>query len=283
MHMNQLFKTSVLVILTIFIAMPSCWAGSDSLLVNKRGIPILPTAKDWSIGINANPFFTYLGNMFNGNNANSSPQIQFLNNDFVLTGKYFLSTQTAIRAKLRLGYNWTSTRDLIDTNTTGFGGPIYIEDITYQKQTNISFGAGIEKRKGWNRLQGYYGGELLFSYFSNNSETDYEVPLGEGFTNAGLPRVIEQKMGNKLGFTIRGFIGVEYFVAPKISIGGELGWGLGYSFAGYGETVTERWGLQTNTSTEPSVLIETQKTPKSVNFGMDTDNSGGNIQLNFYF
>ncbi|MCB0380481.1 MAG: hypothetical protein KDD24_04440 [Flavobacteriales bacterium] len=39
-------------------------------LTSKKGEAYLPEAGDWAIGIDANPFLNYAGNLFNGNTGN---------------------------------------------------------------------------------------------------------------------------------------------------------------------------------------------------------------------
>ena len=57
--------------------------------------------------------------------------------------------------------------------------------------------------------------------------------------NAEGERVVSQQGGNYNGVGLRGFIGVEYYIAPKICFGTEFGWGLMYGATGEMTTVTE--------------------------------------------
>ena len=71
---------------------------------------------------------------------------------------------------------------------------------------------------------------------------------------------------------VRGFIGAEYFIFPKMAVGAEFGWGLGMSSTGEGSTKTENWdavGLAAKTTTS--------KTGKSGSFGLDTDVNGAQM------
>jgi hypothetical protein len=49
-----------------------------------------------------------------------------------------------------------------------------------------------------------------------------------GYQQVDAARALKRKTNGRIGVGVRAFIGVEYFVAPKVSIGGEFGWGVGY-------------------------------------------------------
>lgn len=115
--------------------------------------------------------------------------------------------------------------------------PAFTEDWQKTNTQQIVIAAGYEKRQGKSRVQGIYGGEVIFG-LSGSSQTyqygnpisqDFNAPITNNFGNnilagnstAATSRKVEE------GFVgARGFIGVEYFVGPKISIGAEFG----YSF-----------------------------------------------------
>lgn len=92
-----------------------------------------------------------------------------------------------------------------------------------------------------------------------------------------LTRTLEVKNGFGFGITVRAFVGVEYFIAPKMSIGAEYGYALGFNTRGYGETTTE--SLEPTGTTSTTVDTGT----KATGFGLDTDASGFNIKFNFHF
>ena len=104
----------------------------------------------------------------------------------------------------------------------------------------------------------------------------------------GAARVTERKNGTFITFGVRAFIGVEYFILPKISLGGEFGWGLGFRTGGKTTTTYESVG-NTNAG-NPSVVGSTDiETPGSGVFRLDTDNfnsmygPSGSLRLNFHF
>src|SRR5690606_29560763 len=145
-------------------------------------------------------------------------------------------------------------------------------------------------RRGFGRLQGYYGAELGFNLMSNGAKYEYgnaltastsavdvnvsgadalgngsNVVAGGDIDGTGAAndyRVTEMKSG--LGFMIglRGFIGAEYFVMPRLSIGGEFGWGLVFSSQGASSTTYETEGT-TATGTVEQIETRTMEGSKS--------------------
>lgn len=242
-----------LLILAMFIG--GAVSAQDNM-TSKKGTPILPEAGEWSIGIGANSTLQYFGNLMNGNN--NAPSFDWQGTQNVIRGKMMKDANTAYRAGLRLRYGSDKT-----TNAAPNVGDLKETKISGM---NIDLSAGIEKRRGKGRVQGIYGGEAGINLGSGKTTKTYNG-------NAGAGQELENKNGSTFGFNLRGFIGVEYFFAPKMSVGGEFGWGLDISSTGEGE-VTFADGIGGSTST---------KTGKTSSFGFDTDNASGSIILNFYF
>jgi hypothetical protein len=256
-------------------------------VTNEAGYVVTPEAGDWAIGFNASPLFNYVGNAFNGTMGNTMGTA-FVNGNNAIYGKMFKDENTAYRASVRIMYGSGSQVNLQDTNTIDVA-PDYIENKVTQSVAAIFLGAGIEKRRGHNKLQGYYGGEALITLGGTTPNMKYAYGLDmtketvETQGVVGTSRTLTSKAGSTFGFGVRGFIGAEYFFAPKISVAAEYGWGLSLSSTGAGETVTENWGLATATATENSRYEVTSSTGKSGSFGIDTDNIGGAIRLMFHF
>jgi hypothetical protein len=237
---------------------------------SKKGTPILPAAGDWSIGVNANSILEYFGNLMNG--ANNAPTFDFTNSDQVITGRMMKTADLAYRAKIRVGLGSTKSSTLVPKN--GSTTNETVEDVTKVSSTNIGLGGGIQKYRGQGRLKGIYGAEAMIMLGGGKTTYEYGNALTDAFP--GGPRPTENKSGSTFGFQLRGFIGAEYFFAPKMSVGGEFGWGLDFGSTGEGEITSEvNVGAGTTTSTA--------KTGKSSSFGIDTDNASGAINLNFYF
>ncbi len=272
-------------------------------LKSKTGVPILPEAGDYAIGIDATPIFNFFGNFvkINSGAAFADPAAWNFENtsgatNNAIIGKYFTDAETAYRVTFRLGKTSVTTKNyVIQDGQTTPDPNIVVEDKQKVSSHNYIIGAGLEKHRGKGRLVGIYGAEFQFMMTGGKTKTEYgnaisstnTTPTTTDFTTltaGALPnntqRNTEVKTGSGLGFGIRGFVGVEYFFAPKISVGGEFGWGLGFTKVGEGETTGEMWDTSTAT---PTLKVSTSKTAGSGTSTIDTDNLGGCINLIFHF
>lgn len=245
--------------------------------------------------------------------GNVAPTFGWLNGNQTITGKYFKDASMAYRASLRIGFNSDKTRNMVidraiaaAASPTANGYPAAVamkENVWKHSNTIIGLSGGIEKRKGKTRLQGFYGGEVgiyvnmhkdKFEYGNSLAATTSPTtnvnvdPVADNFAgsgNIGTPaiggligsaRATEIKHGTVFSFGVRGFIGAEYFVLPKMSIGGEFGWGLGLSSTGKTTTTWESVGDNGNpTNTTNTVGTTTIEGSKNGGFSLDTDNSTG--------
>ncbi len=207
-----------------------------------------------------------------------------------------------------------------------------VEDKATHSSSFIGIGVGMEKRKGKTRLQGFYGADVFVWFSSSKDKfkygnsltqqvvggtTDPDVDptntsyntnwnavapatfgssnLGAGITNVtgvtGYRKTLE-KPGGQFGLGVRAFIGVEYFVMPKISIGGEFGWGVGLAMNLKSKTVYEAEGNDAGGNEQKSDITVTAK--RGMEFILDTDanaaasasynlNPNATIRLNFHF
>jgi hypothetical protein len=260
-------------------------------VTNDKGFVVTPEAGDWAIGFNANPLFSYVGNAFNGSTGNTfNSQFLNYNSTKAIYGKMFKDENTAYRAQVRILAASGSQEVLTDTTSVGQSNPVYITDVVKQSGFGLVLGAGIEKRRGHNRLQGYYGGEFLITFGGTTANTKYEYSAELDTTNmnngsAVNNRPLSMKAGSTFGVGVRGFIGAEYFFAPKISVAAEYGWGISWRTTSGSETVTEVYGVE-DPSTPGATATTHQVTTmggKSSGLNIDTDNVGGAIRLMFHF
>lgn len=284
-------------------------------LTSKEGEPILPQAKDWSFGIDATRFI-------------KNASFDFVSTAQAVSLKYFKDPKTAYRIGIRVGLNNWTTKAMVDdrvaasSTVSAYPAAVVMKENVWKKSsTAVGLTFGIEKRRGVSRLQGIYGveGSLYISsskdkftygnalnastspqfgvdtkndamsspYFGNANNID-TIPKIQGVQ--GAARVLERKNGVALSLGVRAFIGAEYFVLPKMSLGGEFGWGFGVSSTGRSETKLESIG-QSNVSggSGASVKGTTIDGGASNHVGLDTDNSnilGGlsaTLRLNVYF
>jgi len=244
----------ILISLTMVFGIIAMVNGQE--LTSKKGFTILPEAGDYVIGFNAVPVVDFFLNaadiMTNAGTTSQHPGYVTGFNQ-VLVGKYFLEDTKAIRGKLAINTASAKTSTYFDNPDDVFNGvaePGELEDISKIGTTDIILGGGMEFRRGHNRVQGFYGGELLLGFASNSVHNTWGVEINNtsitnGYTNGNgsalSGRVLENKSGMDITFGLRGFAGIEYFFAPKISIAAEFGWGFGMSTNARGSVTTEDW------------------------------------------
>jgi outer membrane protein W len=134
------------------------------------------------------------------------------NNAGMLRGRYFVKNNLAIRAGLNLS---------IDNEKLNFNGPNGATGTISTTATTFAINAGIEKHfRGTARLSPYVGGDIIYGLTSNTINEDnarggsYEANYTNKTTNTDV----------SLG--IRGVVGADYYIAPKLYLGGEVGLGL---------------------------------------------------------
>ncbi|AEA42336.1 hypothetical protein [Fluviicola taffensis] len=269
----------------------------DEPIKNKKGQVILPEAGDFGLGFNAVPVLTYIGNAFNGNLDNTSMgQNKFASmfGQNVIFGKYFLSPKNAIRIDFRFGLHSRTFKSDVFNDLANSPDSLVVDKAKLLNQ-NYTLGAGYEWRLGKGRLQGVVGGSVFYT-FASSTRGKYEygnayadglaAPTSTTWDNFGNilgsaptgERITKMKGGNTWGVGARVFAGVEYFVAPKISIGAEFGWSLGYSQTGSSKNSFESWDAVNS-------VLSTRERSVSGNsrFDVDTDNFGGALYLMFHF
>ncbi|MGV3631706.1 MAG: hypothetical protein ACO1O6_10885 [Bacteroidota bacterium] len=287
-------------------------------LTSKKGENYMPEQGDWALGINAAPFLNYFGNFIGGNGLNVAPTWDWNNNNMMITGKYFVEEKMAYRGGLRLGFGSTTTKMEVSDRATSTI-PVYPALTPTKENTmkdggmDIGLSGGLEWRKGNTRLQGYYGAELGIWVSSNKQTYEYGNALnpdvneparvvadaednfdsnGNGIADDnfvmdsyGNPARVTSSKTSMFGLGLRGFIGAEYFIIPKLSVGGEFGWGLGFMSMG-GSTEIESIG---NNGSSDIAGKQTMDASKSSMFGVDTDinnavfGRAGQLKITFHF
>lgn len=260
-------------------------------LTSKKGEAYLPEAGDWALGFDAKPFINYAGNLFNGNTGNGiGAGATWFAPNAAIYGKMFKDEKTAYRAMLRLGFGSTTVGTVVDLYTN----PSDLDTKEYTNETSTSYnqiilGGGIEKRRGNTRIQGIYGGQLFIGFGGGSTENTYGLALSDSsvLANSGNPafpssRTTKVENGSTFMLGIQGFIGVEWFFAPKVSLGAEYAWGLSMSSTGEGKSTTETWGIAPGATTT-SLITKTSTTGKSSAFGLDNSVSGASVSINFHF
>lgn len=260
-------------------------------LTSEKGESYLPEAGDWAISIDATPILGYVQGIFGSEGTGSGGSWSFLNGNNVITGKYFATDEMAYRGGINIGFGST-TSNAYTLKTGTLTGEV-VTDTRKVSGSNIMLTGGMEWRKGSTRLQGFYGAELGIGFGGgNNTEYTYgniyDVPGGVATqTHAvdGSTDIVSVNNKGGLIFGLRGFIGAEYFVLPKLAVGGEFGWGLGVVTTGEG-TVTS---TQLNAAADGTEEVTNETFAKGSSFGLGTDNSNpffgpaGSLKITFHF
>lgn len=261
-------KKFIVTLAVLFLFAPFLKAQDDDFdddmggdLTSKYGESFLPEWGDIALGVNAVPLF----NMLKFNDVNATPSFSFLDGNNNIYGKYMIDENRAIRGRFRFGYGSTTGKTLV---TDLDDATKQVENSTIAKYTAFGLGVGYEMSRGHGRVQGYYGGELLFLY--NKTSTAYEY--GNSLANMGT-QLTEVNPGGTMSFGANAFIGVEVFIFPKLSIGGEFTWGVAFNSTGEGTTLTKVDGASDVTT----------KTAGSSGLSFDTGNAGGAVIVLFYF
>ncbi|NOQ27113.1 MAG: hypothetical protein GQ564_17270 [Bacteroidales bacterium] len=263
------FLLLILFILTI----PSLRAqdSTNYQTYNKKGIAMLPEKGDWVIGIDATPFIDYIGNIaLISDQPNDAPEFAFTaQRPGQLFGKYYLKDNKALRLGLRLGVTLKTDKD---------GNPSDSDEIDILKENSLNIGitVGVEKHRSIRgRLRGFYGYELGINKTPYSGSDYYGIQFVTGkveFEEASVTLVSNNYVesgGNTIGIFARGIVGIEYFIAPNISLSGEFGLGIGY------ESTSER---KFNPDTGPPVVFDSGSTEFSV-----ANTASGALVLFFHF
>ena len=255
---------------------------------------LLPVQGDFGISVDAAPFFKYIGNMFNGSQDNPAPYFGNKNNyELTIRGVYFLQDDASIRAALSLNigneiFKGTVADDYALTQP-GYNGQTVI-DVKESDFANVDLKVGYGFHRGYGRLQASYGPQIGINFsgtrasytYANSIQEANQTPSTYNFVGniVGFgERKLEEKSGNTFGASVGAFAGVEYFIAPKLSIGGEIGLGVNVFNTWQGETTTEKWDTSQGNAVENSTRSLYGKTG---GVALRTITNGG-IFLSFYF
>jgi hypothetical protein len=308
-------KRKVLFVASLFLATATF---AQDGLTSKKGEAYLPEAGDWSIGFDASALTSFVGNMANAGNNNAGLTAPMMDNvGQEIRFKMFKDEKTAYRLRARIGMSSSST-DVYDMYNPDALNTTADEEFTTNTKTssglNLVLGAGLEKRRGNTRIQGYYGGEVFFGLLGGTKTTtstgsvlsdDFNLNTTDPLTNVVTygERQTEDVQAGKFTLGLQGFIGVEWFFAPKVSLGAEYTWGLAMNSFSETSTTVEFWGRSAEqiaadlaadaaaatagnpnpANTADALQSRTDKGQKNGDFSLDTGNHNAMINLNFHF
>ena len=236
-------------------------------MTSKNGHEILPQAGDYCLSMDAVPLLNMAMNAVNvmSDSGNNGAHPNYVSGfEQTIVGKMYDSATEVTRVKIGIAHYSSTIREFSDTYDDDGNVNGESEDVSKASETDVLLGYGKEMRRGHNRLQGYYGYEGLLSLGLGGSSNTYGSDLADGES-----RQLSSSDGLSLGIGARGFLGAEYFFAPKMSIGAEFGWGLGIMTEGRGssETETNAGGDITTTENDGS--------ESASEWGFEVDNGSG--------
>ena len=266
----------------------------------------LPEKGEWAIGIDLKPVLNYVGNIFNGNTYNTinylggeavSNNLDGWNNNIApsasIMGKYMLNDKFAIRANVGLLLKSNSNNIYVQDDKNAVLDPLNetkLIDNQKMQKNGMSLMLGAEYRKGSKRVQGVFGFGALIGFQNTITDFNYANQITSinqtPSTNLDAPsaaiggyRVTKVKGASDVFYGAPGSAGIEWFVAPKISLGAEVNLCIYGISSGQQYQESEGW----NTSTQ---IVETRydlSSPGNTAFRFGTENIGGSLYMSFYF
>lgn len=268
-----------------------------------------PQQGEWAVGFTLNPILNFVGNMFNGtagqifDSKSLGGQPLFANADpayplISIMGKYMVRDNVAIRANIGLLLNINNQNFYIRDDKAVLLDPLSIEKVIDKAHGETYGGSvffGAEYRVGKKRIQGVFGGGLNYAFSIYQAKYTYGNAISEAnqvpTIGAGMPaftqpisfmpnaRTISQLSSGTHTVGLVGNIGVECFVAPKISLGLEANLAILYRIELPSYKQLEGYNLITK-----EVQTYTDIAGQSASgFIFGTQNIGANIFMNFYF
>lgn len=304
-------KYKITALLLVFACLcGSVMAQEENMTEKKKRKKVeLPQAGDFGLGIDVIPMFSYIGNFFNGttnnkfNSFGGEPVIGFkepINSPTVsIMGKYMITENWAARANVGMLFTHKSDRSYSIDDAALVENPLSqakVIDEAITNNTGASFSVGAEYRRGYRRIQGFVGGNLIYAF----SKYDKHYTYGNALTNVNqMPSRIEaaEKVQNAPSYWTQAYlldyyndgsaqyvgigahIGVEIFLASHFSLGGEVSINAIWQWGPEVYQKSEGFNMLTNSVEEYTELIS----PGSRNFSFGTENLGGKLYLMFYF
>jgi len=274
-------------------------AQSNEQIQNKNGKDIMPVKGEYAVGLGVgmSSVTGWIGSMFGYTGYNNVSQTYINNPAFgsstSVFGKYMVSDNNAIRVSLsNSGQDFTNRFEVYDDRANH---PDSVVIDAFRENSSATFvSAGYEWRRGKSRLRGVYGGEAILSWQNFHRHYNYGNQLGAsnltptssiGYWNNDYGRIVEERFGATFGAGVRGFVGVEYYVAPKICIGTEFGWRAMLSQTGKSKFTYEEYDafIDNGDGTFGAIRTHTEETLGSRTLSTGLDNFNTQLYFHFYF
>lgn len=263
----------------------------------------LPKQGDMAFGINMKPVLKYAGNIFNGNTDNrvdyigGEPVTENISDfdsdilpDVSIMGKYMLTDNWGLRANIGIMCGLDTDRSYVQDDKSAMLNPFDETKLIDTRKTSsngMSVMLGSEYRKGNNRIQGVFGMGILLGFYNKTVSYDYANKVTSLNNNPSSAwndfydgyRVTKKSSENNLFFGLTGSAGIEWFVAPKVSLGAEVNLSLYYINGGQTYTKSEGYNSVTQSFEECTDL----SSPGNNKLRFATENLGGSLYMAFYF
>lgn len=261
---------------------------------NKKGVNIMPEAGEYAVGFNASNIINNVLANFGDNNGSFGAQSLFTDGASIM-GKKMITDSKAWRVSFTTFSQ--NNRDRFEVqDDIGLDPDSVTYDARTIKSNNYTIALGQEFRRGKGRFRALYGGNVVAGI--SHGRWDYEygnamsasntIPttstgLGTVYNNggAGNERLIMRDLGRTINFGLRGFIGAEYFFAPKACIGGEFGLSANKSWTRDAVDKYEFFDVTNNEVVEKEDLAN--KSFGSRNFNVSVDDFNSWLYLMIYF
>lgn len=262
----------------------------------------LPEQGEFSVGVDLVPLIKTIGGAYN----NTTSEVPVGGTPFMyeemgiapnisINGKYMFTDKWGIKVNLGVVLRDNHIRSYVRDDYKTYLDPNSNAQVIDDAHTTKSGGTlqvGAEYRVGSNRVQGVFGAGILAGFYTGKTSYTYGNAVTEfnrtpsnafGYT-VEAPfadyRITEAKHNGANG-ALGAYVsaGLEWFVAPKISLGAEVDLNFYATFAGKGFVKSEGYNTAYRTTETRTDLV----TPGNYSFNFGTQNIGGALYMNFYF
>lgn len=249
----------------------------------------LPKAGDLGLSVSANPL------------SQIATGVSYTQPLVSIAGKYMVSDKSALFLNVGWIYNYNHNNYYADDDAALYLDPFSrakVIDTREDQITGLNVSFGGERRIGKGKVQGVFGGGIMyaFSYYdirysygnaitSINQQPSISDDLYSNIDYPDVPGVSYQRYLSEFNTTpthyigLTGYAGVEWFVAPKVSVGAKLYLTAAYRFSSGDYYTAEGYNYLTGQVEEWTELLS----PSSHGFRFNRDNVGMDISFNFYF
>lgn len=204
-QINDMKKSTLILSLLLLVVTAFAQNTNQSKKISDN---YFPKKGDWGTSIVVNGLIDNINLASNKNEYGSN----------ILFARHYLKEDLV----LRMGFGLTINSE---TKTTADSvGNTLVEVENSKSNYLLNFSGGLEKHLAQsNRLDPYLFGQLDLTFIGKtNEETDTKETSGAG--TASTVRTIKEDGG--IAFGLGGGIGFNYFLATRLSIGSEIGFGL---------------------------------------------------------